>query len=363
MIMRVAYVLPSLINKGPVIVAHTLVKHLLPRLEQVDVYYFDELPGAMKFPCPTHRITMGQPFDFGRYDIIHSHMYRPDHYLCKWRKQIHACGAKTVTTIHQNIYDNFRYSHGPLVGWTLTQVWLPYIRAIDAAVPISEALSRHYRTRLPNLTPVIYNGVDVDYAPMQGDPEIRKQIQNMRTEGCVLLGSYAAVTRRKGLDQVIALLGRRADLRLVLIGEGREVERLKQQAARLAVADRVLFLPYQRAPYNYLDLIDVYVMPSRAEGFGLSHVEAACTRTPVVCSDIPVFRELFTEQDVAFFTLEDLSSLSAAVDACVEHGESYSEHAYRTVVSRFSGAVMGEAYWNLYVRLCAAGKNSIVTNN
>lgn len=332
--------------------AHTLITHLLSHLELVDVYYFDEKIGV-DFPCPVHRISMEEPIDFGEYDIIHSHMFRPDRYVYKWRKQIRACGCKTITTLHQNIYDNFKFSHGVFVGWALTQVWLPYIRSIDAVVPISEELRAYYATRLFNLTSVIYNGVDVNFAPNEGLPDVREQIHQLKIKGGIVLGSYAAVTRRKGLDQVIALLARRSDLNLVLIGEGAELERLKRQAQDLGVSKRVLFLPYLIHPYNYLDLIDVYVMPSRAEGFGLAHVEAAFTRTPVVCSDIPVFREIFREQDVAFFTLEDLSSLSRAVDSCINRGEILGENAYTTVQSRFTGAAMSRKYLDLYKRLLA----------
>lgn len=350
--MKLALILPSLVNKGPIIVAHTLLTHLVSRLERADVYYFDESEG-MNFPCPTHRIRMDQPIDFRAYDVIHSHMYRPDKYVHKWRREIREAGVKTVTTIHQNIYANIKYSHGAVVGWALMQIWLPCMRSFDAAVPISEELYRLYRRRLPNITPVIYNGVDIRYEPEKAEPVINERIQTMKETGGYVIGSYAAITRRKGLDQLIRLLAVRPELKLVIIGEGDETVRLKRLAKRLSVQVRILFLPYLRAPYNYLEYIDIYAMPSRSEGFGLAHVEAAFTRTPVVCSDIPVFHELFDEKDVAFFELENIDSLSSAVDRCIARMEKQSEHAYATACEKFAGSCMADRYFNLYENLLA----------
>ena len=46
--MKIAYILPSLINKGPVIVAYTIIKNLVNIVDQIDVYYFDDEKGPYK---------------------------------------------------------------------------------------------------------------------------------------------------------------------------------------------------------------------------------------------------------------------------------------------------------------------------
>ena len=55
--MKIAFILPSLINKGPIVVVNNVVKYLKSYVEQIDVYYFDATP-AMDFDCPVYKIRM-----------------------------------------------------------------------------------------------------------------------------------------------------------------------------------------------------------------------------------------------------------------------------------------------------------------
>ena len=106
--MKIAFILPSLINKGPIVVVNNVVKYLKSYVEQIDVYYFDATP-AMDFDCPVYKIRMNQAIDFDKYDIIHSHCLRPDKYVIKWRKKIK--NAKIITTLHQDTFRSFQYQY------------------------------------------------------------------------------------------------------------------------------------------------------------------------------------------------------------------------------------------------------------
>ena len=86
--MKIAYILPSLRNQGPIIVVKSLSDYLIQHGFEVDIFYFDDLQG-MSFNCTTRRILMNEPIDFDKYDIIHSHCLRPDKYVVKWKKKIH----------------------------------------------------------------------------------------------------------------------------------------------------------------------------------------------------------------------------------------------------------------------------------
>jgi glycosyltransferase involved in cell wall biosynthesis len=77
------------------------------------------------------------------------------------------------------------------------------------------------------------------------------------------------------------------------------------------IGDSVCFLtdvtgaaPSYRTIRDMMLLSDVVFVPSHEEGFGIPLREAATLRAPVLCSDIPVFREI-AGRAARFFKLDD----------------------------------------------------------
>ena len=72
-----------------------------------------------------------------------------------------------------------------------------------------------------------------------------------------------------------------------------EVKALKAQAQKLGVHDHCLFIGYvpEEEVSSLYALATAAVYPSYAEGFGLPVLEAYHLKIPILCSDLPVFRE------------------------------------------------------------------------
>jgi glycosyltransferase involved in cell wall biosynthesis len=111
------------------------------------------------------------------------------------------------------------------------------------------------------------------------------------------MGRLSPVERYKGFDAVIELTPRLVekypDLKYLIVGEGEDSERLKDKAARLGVADRVVFagrVSESEKP-SHFRLADVFVMPSWGEGFGIVLIEAAACGARVVGSGADASRE------------------------------------------------------------------------
>lgn len=307
--MKIAYILPSLRNQGPIIVAKNLVDYLVEWGHVVDVYYFDEFSSAMTFKCPTKQITMKQAIDFDRYDIVHSHCLRPDMYLYKWRKHIHK--PKLISTLHQDTFRTLRYKYNLIYSYIVTKYWCYLYSKFDGVVSISNQLKNTYEKQISTPMTTIYNGCAIN-VDGKVDENIVSDILKLKVKYKVL-GTYAYITRRKGLNQVLSVLPSLNDFAFVIIGEGPDVEHLKQMSCMLGISDRVLFFPYQKNPSNYLSYFDVYVMPSYSEGFGMAMVEAALAGKSIVCSNLPSFHEIFSKTEVSFFELDNIESLQDAV--------------------------------------------------
>ena len=333
-------------NKGPVIVVQNLANTLFQQKNEIDVYYFDDYFAAT-FDCPTIKLDIKNLPDFDQYDIVHSHGYRPDTLLAKIKKNF--THAKTVSTIHSHIEKDLAYSYNKLVSALYSPLWRNYLKKMDTVVTISHFLEKTYQNKFAHIS-TVYNGIDINSNIELADNQIVAKIQELK-KTYKIVGSYANITPIKGLHQIINILPAKKDWAMVIIGEGREKSNLEKLVAKNNISDKVLFFPYLKNPYNYLSLFDLYAMPSYSEGFGLALIEAAQAKVTIVCSDIVVFRELFNEEEVVFFALDNETSLSNAIDKAYENREHLSEKAYKKAISKFSIKAMTNEYLKIYQNL------------
>lgn len=108
------------------------------------------------------------------------------------------------------------------------------------------------------------------------------------------LGRVIAAERYKGFDEVLEVLPQLDDdIAYLIAGGGNDVPRLQRKAASLGVADRVVFtgLFPEEEKTDLYNLADVYVMPSRGEGFGFVFLEALACGVPVIASCLDGGRE------------------------------------------------------------------------
>ena len=95
---------------------------------------------------------------------------------------------------------------------------------------------------------------------------------------------------------------------LWILGEGEqrtELEALIQQEQ----IDNVALLGYQPNIYPFLKTADIFVHSSFSEGFPNVILEAAFLKKPLILSDIPTHRELFTKEGAEFFAPENVGEL------------------------------------------------------
>src|SRR5205085_203235 len=72
----------------------------------------------------------------------------------------------------------------------------------------------------------------------------------------------------------------------LLVGDGPEKSALLERATAAGVADRVTVTGWRDDARDYLGALDVFVLPSRFEGFPQAIVEAMLAERAVVASDV-----------------------------------------------------------------------------
>lgn len=122
------------------------------------------------------------------------------------------------------------------------------------------------------------------------------------------------------LRAVDELNGPSTDLRCLVVGEGPERGRLEGLARDLnleSVVEFRDFLPDEREVYGLMKAADVFALPSRREGFGISAVEAQACGTPVVTVAEPLnaAQGLIRRGETGYVASPEPSHFAAALDA------------------------------------------------
>lgn len=344
--MKIAFVLPSLANKGPILVIQDLVGELVKQGHECHVYYFDDLV-QLDMACTTSRISFFKKINFDAYDVVHTNMFRPDVYCALNRSRI-AKNTKLIVTVHTDIDRDLKAGYGLLKSIVGPPIWRWAWCRMDKIVVLNYvAKSMLAAYGLINKIVVVNNGRDIT----PGFPDIpdtdRKIIDDLKSK-YTLLGTVAGFDKRKGLEQVIELLQLNPDYAFVIVGDGSERENLEKMAAKYGLSDRFKVLGSRLQGFRYSSEFDLYMMTSRSEGLPLALLEAVALKTAVVCSDIQVFREVFSDNEVTFFKLDDTESLKIACETAMKNRETLRENAYQRYKRDYTVEVMANNYIKEY---------------
>jgi len=115
----------------------------------------------------------------------------------------------------------------------------------------------------------------------------------LSANGGPVLGAVGRLVSEKGfnclLDAFAAALQERADLRLVIIGEGSTRAALEARIDELGLREQVLLPGHLDDAARLYRAFDWVAIPSREEGLGLIMQEAVMAGIPVLSSDLAVF--------------------------------------------------------------------------
>lgn len=345
--MKIAFILPKLVNQGPVIVVKDIIDNIKDKVELIDVYFFDDAD-ELVFDCNLYKISFFDKIDFDKYDVVHSHMLRPDLYVWFHKKKKH---YKTlfVSTLHQNIYANLKGNYNSLIAFVFEKMWLLALKKQDVVVPLTNVMKTYYGKKTKLNLKTIYNGrnLNLDDNNLSFNDFDFKLLCEIKSK-YKIIGSHSLLTKRKGLHQIIKSLVFLEEYALIIIGNGKELLNLKALSETLKVNDRCFFLGFKPNAVSYLKFFDLYVMSSYSEGFPLGLLEAGLNKLPVVCSDLPIFRELFSEKEICFFKLDNIDSLTDSIKKCYENKFAFSESLNKKIIENYSINSMVENYYKLY---------------
>lgn len=349
--LRIAFIVTTLKATGPVIVVKNLCNTLLARhkeaIASLKVYCFDEIKENI-FPdtVTAEQISFCKSIPFEQYDIIHTHMIRPDLYMLYWEKYWKKQHCKWLSTLHQDVFRDLVFRFGKLFAALVYYPWMFSLGKAAMTCCVSNTIRKHIS--LKNTT-VVYNGVPRTNEEIH-DAFIYDLLSKVKKQ-YKILGACGNLIKCKGFEQIVKALPLLPDMALVLLGDGIEKENLISLARDLNVDNRCFFLGFQRNGPAYYKWFDFFILSSRSEGCCQSGLEANQAGLPLICSRIEPFQEIYAPNQAAFFTLDDTSSLVAAVNNAGKNREYYAKQSKELYFKYFSAEIMTSQYLDLYMEL------------
>jgi glycosyltransferase involved in cell wall biosynthesis len=148
-----------------------------------------------------------------------------------------------------------------------------------------------------------------------------------RVEGVIALLAVGAVVPRKGYDVLVAALARLKHLpwRLVIAGDcGRSVDtfrRLVADIAALGLSDRVQLAGTVTAEElaSLYASADLFVLPSRFEGYGMAYAEAIAHGVPVIGTNAGAIPETVPADAGVLVPPDDVDMLAATLQRLMDN--------------------------------------------
>ena len=214
--------------------------------------------------------------------VVRTHRYRSNLY---GRLAAFLAG---VPVIIASVHDNYRTDKRPkrrIMNRILSKI-------TDKIVAVSEDVKEdiiRYDSIDPSKIEVIPNGIDVErFNPEKNTTDIRKEFS--LEEDDIVIGFIGRIVPAKGLEYLLNALPYLKEefksIKLLIVGEGSLVEELKERAKKNNIFDNILFIGRRRDIPEILASINIFVMPSIAEGLPNALLEAMAMGKPIVTTEV-----------------------------------------------------------------------------
>lgn len=204
---------------------------------------------------------------------------------------------------------------------------------------------------------VVYCCIDEKYLSIKPQSHVLFSETDLRTRHILL--TVARLYPRKGHDMVLRSL---VDIKesipevlYLIVGDGINRKVLEELVFSLRLQDHVIFTGSVPDIIPYLDLCDIFVMPSREdqgiEGFGISYLEAMARGKPVIGGRHGGVPEVIVDGVNGYLVdSNSIPQLSAAINRLLldpELAEELGNHGKKIVESRFTTRVMIKTFLNV----------------
>jgi N-acetyl-alpha-D-glucosaminyl L-malate synthase BshA len=265
------------------------------------------------FQYPPYDLTlasrMAQVANREKLDILHVH-YAVPHAICAYlAKQMIDHPIKVITTLHGTDITVLGYDE------TLKDMIKLGIEKSDAVTAVSEDLITQTKDVLQIERPIhkVYNFVDKRIYFKRENADVRKRFAARDEKLIVHISNYRPVKRVMDVAHIFQKINEEVNAKMVFIGEGPDFPKICTWMRENGLEDKVICLGKQEDTSEILSHMDLMLLPSEKESFGLVALEAMSCGVPVVSSNTGGLPEVIEHGRSGYtFPVGDIGNMAEA---------------------------------------------------
>lgn len=288
----------------------------------------------------------------GQYDIVHTHGVRAN--LLGRLAARRAGKIKVITTVHSLLEKDYQ----GIITRSANNLAERSTRCLtDHFIAVSQGLKdRLVVGGIPaNTVTVIHNGILLDgIRPSDAaGPAVKERLPAGDGE---LVGIVARLHAVKGhryfLEAAREVLRQRPQVRFLIVGDGPYRPALEKLAGGMGLKDKVIFTGFIEDIYTLMAELDLLVISSLWEGFGLTAIEAMVLGVPVVATEVGGLPEVVRHGETGLLAPPaNSAALARSIAWMLDHPREAGEMAAKggdMVRQKFTAAEMARRTVDLY---------------
>ena len=196
------------------------------------------------------------------------------------------------------------------------------LKRADRVVCVSESQAKQIAPIRGNRRApiVVKNAMLPPYSRQQNRPPISRNDLSI-PKSAFVFGSVGRLSTEKGHRFMLAAFHKLCaeapvgtQLYLIIVGDGKEEQSLKQQATQLGIREQVHFAGFQGSCTEWMQMMDCLVQPSLTEGTPNTVLEALCLKLPVIASAVGGVPDLIVDgRNGLLVSAADVDQMTAAM--------------------------------------------------
>lgn len=289
-------------------------------------------------------------------DILHAHYALP-FAVCGFlaKNMLNKHPVKLVTTLHGTDVTVLAQDK------SLFRVMKLGIEQSDAVTAVSHSLVNQTKELfgIEREIECVHNFIDSEVFHPDQAPSIRSCFAASDEKVLLHISNFRKVKRLPDLIAVFKRIVERVPAHLLLVGEGPELNTVRDLVAHYRLKNNVHFLGKQDDVAPLYASADLFLLPSEKESFGLVALEAMACGVPVIGSNAGGLEEVIVHGQTGFTSpVGDVETMAMYAIRALEDRELYQELSRKArdwAVSAFSLEEKVAQYEHIYERLMARG--------